>query len=308
MKQFLHLMTVALISSLVFIACKKDNNTPDVNQDEFTQQSDDQNKFSGDVDNVADDINAAFEASPALMGRNTNVTGVCNATVVIDSLSNPRRVTITYNGPDCSGLRTRTGTVVASMPSNMRWKDAGAVLTVTITNLKITRVSDGRFITINGTQTITNVNGGRLRDLPTVGTIIHTIASNNMTVKFDTTSMQRSWSIAKRRTFTFNNGVVITTTGTANVAGTSNVSEWGTNRFGSVFVTSVQQPLVVKQDCNFRLTAGQVKHELLGRSLTATFGLDAAGNAVTCPGSNPYYMKLTWTSANGTSRTVIRPY
>lgn len=309
MKKFTRLMAIAVLGTLLFAGCQKDkSNSTDVNQDEFTQQSDDQAKFTTDVDNVSDDINAAMETSPTLMGRGSNVTGICGATVTIDSISNPRTVTIVYNGPDCSGLRTRTGTIVASIPSNVKWKDAGAVLTVTITNLKITRVADGKYITVNGTHTITNVTGGRLRDLPTLGTIVHTISSNNMTVKFDTSSQQRSWSIAKQRTFTYNNGVVISTTGTGTVAGISGVSEWGTNRFGSTFVTSIQQPLVVKQDCNFRLTSGQVKHDLLGRSLTATFGLDATGAATTCPGNNPYYMKLTWVGPNGQSYSVIRPY
>jgi hypothetical protein len=309
MKRPIHLLAIAFSFCLLLNACKKDKLDRDVNETEFTQQSDDQAKFTSDVDGIADDLNGVLETSNALLGRNTNVTAVCNATVVVDSISNPRTITITYNGPDCSGLRTRTGTVVASMPSNVKWKDAGAVLTVTITNLKITRVSDGKYITINGTHNITNVTGGRLRDLPSGITIIHTISSNNMNVKFDTSNLQRNWSVAKKRTFTYVAGSVnISTRGNATIAGNSNVAEWGTNRFGTAFVTSIQEPLVVKQDCNFRLTSGKVNHELLGRSLTATFGLDAQGNPTGCPGANPYYMKLVWTAANGQSYTVIRPY
>ncbi len=306
-----HLFTAVLSLVILFTACQKnnDNTTRDEKETELTQQSDDQAKFSSDVDLVADDLNGVLESSNALLGRGTNTTAtICNATVVIDSISNPRTITITYNGPDCTGLRTRTGTVVASMPSSMRWKDAGATLTVTITNLKITRVADGKFITINGSTTHTNVTGGRLRDLPTQGSIVHTINSNNMTVKFDSSAQQRSWSIAKKRTFSYNNGVVITTTGNHTIGANTNVAEWGTNRFGNTFVTSIEQPLVVTQSCNFRLTAGQVKHELLARNLTVTFGLNAGGAAITCPGNNPYYMKLVWTGPNGQSYTVIRPY
>ncbi len=304
-----HLFAVVLSVAITFTACQKDKSSRDEKETELTQQSDDQAKFSSDVDLVADDLNGVLESSNALLGRGTNTTAnICNATVVVDSISNPRTVTITYNGPDCSGLRTRTGTVVASMPASMKWKDAGATLTVTVTNLKITRVSDGRFITVNGTTTHTNVSGGRLRDLPTIGTIVHTINSNNMTVKFDTSALQRSWSIAKKRTFTYNNGLVITTIGNHTIAGNNKVAEWGTNRFGDAFVTSIELPLVVTQACNFRLTAGQVKHDLLGRNLTVTFGLNASGAAVSCPGNNPYYMKLVWSGPSGQSYTVIRPY
>lgn len=228
---------------------------------------------------------------------------------MIDSISNPKSVTITYNGLNCAGTRTRTGVVKATMPANVKWKDAGAVITVTITNLKITRVSDGKYITINGTKQITNVSGGRLMDLPTMNTIIHTISSNNMNIKFDTSNTQRTWNIARKRTFTWNNGSVnITTTGNHTVAGNTKVAEWGINRFGNAFITSIEQPLTVRQSCNFRLTNGQVKHELLGRNLTVTFGLDAQGNPTGCPGTNPYYMKLVWTGPAGQSHTLIRPY
>jgi len=311
MKLPLKLVAVAASLTMIFTSCKKENSNTDKDDKEveLSTQSDDQARISMETDEVADEINGVIENSPSLQGRGTGVQALCNANVVIDSLSNPRTITITYNGLNCLGNRNRTGTVVASMPATMKWKDIGATITVTISNLKITRVSDGKFITINGTHTITNTSGGRLRDLPTMGTIIHTIASNNMSIKFDTSAAQRNWSVAKKRTFTFNAGNVnITTTGNHTIGANNKVVEWGTNRFGSAFITSIEQPLTVKQSCNFRLTNGQVKHELLGRNLTVTFGLDAAGNATTCPVSNPFYMKLVWTGPNGQSYTVIRPY
>lgn len=303
-------MAVIAIFSLMFTACKKEGKETDVNETEFTIQSDDQARITTETDEVADEINGAIENSPALQGKGTGTQALCNATVVIDSLSNPRSVTITYNGLNCLGNRTRTGVVKATIPAGTKWKDAGAVLTVTINNLKITRVSDGKYITINGTHQITNVTGGRLIDLPQMGTIIHTISSNNMNIKFDTSNAQRTWNVARKRTFTFNAGNVnITTTGNHTIAGNNNVAEWGTNRFGNQFITSIEEPLTVRSACNFRLTNGKVKHELLGRNLTVTFGLDAQGSPLsTCPGANPFYMKLVWTGPGGQSHTVVRPY
>jgi hypothetical protein len=306
MKRSIYFLALILSVSFLFTSCKKDKSSvKDENETEFTQQSDDQAKFGSDVDAVADDLNGIIETSNTLLGRGESA--LCNANVVVDSISNPRTITITYNGADCSGLRTRTGTVTASIPATTKFKDAGAVLTVTITNLKITRVSDGRFLTINGSHTITNVTGGRLRDLSPGLAIVHTITSNNMNITFDN-GLQRSWNVDRKRTFTYNGGLVITVSGNHTIAGNTKVSEWGTNRFGNAFITSIEQPLIVKQSCNFRLTEGQVKHELLGRNLTATFGLDAAGVPTGCPGANPYYMKLVWTGTGGQSFTVIRPY
>ena len=310
MKRPIHLLAFIAVFTLLFTACKKDKvSDADDKETELTVQSDDQAKVSSDFDAVDDEINGALESSPALTGKDASTQALCNATVVIDSLSNPRSVTITYNGLNCNGTATRTGTVKATIPSNVKWKDAGATLTVTITNLKITRVSDGKFITINGTKQITNVSGGRLISLQPGAAIIHTINSNNMTVKFDTSALQRSWSIAKKRVFTMEaGGLVIKTSGNETVANTTKVMEWGTNRFGSPFITSTEEDITVRASCNFRVTSGRVKHDLVGRNLTVTFGLDAQGNATTCPGANPYYMKLVWTGPGSVSHTLIRPY
>ena len=231
----------------------------------------------------------------------------CNADAVLDSAAGIRRLTITYHGLNCIGNRTRVGVVVFSMPLAQHWKDAGAVLTISVQNLVITRVSDNKSIAVNGTTTVTNVTGGPIRDLATLGTITHTIASAGMTVTFDN-GTSRSWQIAKQRVFTFNNGVVITTTGTHTDGSISGIAEWGTNRFGNAFVTAITQPMTIRQDCNWRLTSGQVTHYKLSATIVATFGLDSAGNPTGCPGLNPYYFKIVWTGANGVIRTFILPY
>jgi len=230
---------------------------------------------------------------------------ICDASIVVDSTSNPRTITITYDGTNCWGNRSRTGVVTLSMPANMQWKDAGATVTVTISNLKITRVLDNKSITINGTKTITNVSGGLLINLAGQGTITHTIASSGMSITFDN-GTQRTWQIAEKRVFTYDNGIVITTTGTHTDGNTTGIVEWGTNRVGNAFTTSISTPLVIRQDCNFRLVSGAVTHTIPSATATATFGLDVAGNPISCPTGN-YFFKLVWTGNNKTF-TVILPY
>lgn len=296
-------MTVFLFST----GCKKDgstNNSVDL-ATEVTAQSDDQTETSNDFDATNNDVAAAIESSAFFSGRTEKVMSICGATASYDSTSNPRKITITYNGADCFGLHTRTGTVVLSMPPGVHWKDAGAAITVTVQNLKITRVIDNKSITINGSETVTNVNGGLLFNLATVGTITHT-ANGSFTITFDNNT-QRTWNEGKKRVFTYNNGIVITTTGTHTEGSNTQVAEWGTNRFGHSFTTSITSPLVIRQDCNFRLTSGEVKHEGVVTA-TATFGLDASGNATSCPGLGNYYFKLVWTDQSGGIHTVIHPY
>jgi hypothetical protein len=175
-------------------------------------------------------------------------------------------------------------------------------------DLTITRLSDNKTLGIDGIKTITNVTGGRLINLASIGTIIHDIASPGITITFDN-GTHRDWQIAKRRTFTYNNGIVIATRGTHTEGSITNIAEWGTNRFGNSFTSAITEPMVIRQDCNFRLVHGQVTHRTTQFTVVTTFGLDANGNPTGCPGINgTYYFKAVWTGANGIIRTVIHPY
>ena len=307
MKARIILSAVIIFSfSLIFTSCQKGTGSVDEST-EVSAQADDQTNVSSDVDEVANDADLMLESSSSFSGRGQDVQSLlCNATVVIDTASNPRTITITYNGTNCIGNLNRTGIVVISMPQGIRWRDAGAAITITFQNLRITRLRDNKSITINGAKTYTNVSGGLLINLPTLGTITHTISSNGLSITFDNNS-QRTWQIAKQRVFTYNNGVVITTTGTHTDGNTTGIAEWGINRFGHAFSTAITQPLIVREDCNFRLTSGEVVHTRPTVTATVTFGLDASGNPTGCPGTGHYYMKIVWVGAGG-SHTVILPY
>jgi hypothetical protein len=73
---------------------------------------------------------------------------ICDADIVIDTMSNPRKITITFDGTACIPGRTRTGVIVVSMNQGVRWKDAGAQLYVSFQNFKITRTLDNKSITL----------------------------------------------------------------------------------------------------------------------------------------------------------------
>jgi hypothetical protein len=303
-KHFLYLLSFSVL--IAFSACKKDAVVN--NDNEIATHADDQSRFSAEVDAVANDADIAVESSTTFSGRFQNIQGViCDATIALNTTSDPKTITITYDGTTCPGAtRTRTGVVILSMASGVQWKNAGAAIHVTFQNLKITRIIDNKSITINGTQTYTNVSGGLLINLASLGTITHTITSDGLTLTFDDAS-QRSWKVAKQRVFTFAGTAVITTTGTHTEGTDTHIAEWGTNRFGRAFTTSVSQPLVVRQSCNFRLTSGEVRHTTPAVTATVTFGLDATGTPTSCP-AGVYYFKAVWTGASGTSITIIHPY
>ncbi len=305
MKKHILLPSLFIFSLLIcFTACKKEK----AENTDIATHADDQSGFSAEVDAVANDADIALESDGSFSGRYQGVQGIiCDATIAVNTTSNPRTITITYDGTNCLGNRTRTGVVVISMAQGVLWKNAGAAVTVSFQNLKITRVRDNKSITINGSKTYTNVSGGLLINLVTLGTITHSITSSGLSVTFDNGS-QRNWQVAKQRVFTYNNGAVLTTTGTHTDGTNTGIAEWGTNRFGATFATSIVEPLVVRQDCSFRLTSGKVKHTTPLVTGTATFGLNANGEPTSCPGLGTYYFKVIWTGPNGNSITIIRPY
>lgn len=314
MKKQLTLMSVAILSAgLFFTSCKKENTTSS-NTDNAAQlqvQSEDQARFSGESDAADDDANVALETfGGSYVGARplTPLPLQCDADVTVDTASNPRTITITYNGTVCPGaLRTRTGSVVLSFAPDFRWATAGSHYSVTYNNLKITRIADSKSITINGTKTITNVSGGKLSNLVALGTIVHTVSSDGMSLTFDDGS-QRTWKVARKRTFTYNDGIVIAVTGNAPSSVGNGVAEWGLNRFGREFKTAILEPMVVRQNCSFRLVSGKIQHTGFFVTTTTTFGLNASGEPVTgCP-AGPFYLKIVWVGVNGQSHTYIGPY
>ncbi len=305
------LSVLALAISTSFTACKKNEATPTDTASalEVKAHAEDQNNVSGELDVVATEVTDALEENPSFSGRlqrGQNTASICGATAVADTLSNPRKITITYNATNCAGTHLRTGTIVLSMPAGVRWKNAGAAITVTFQNFKVKRLADNKSITINGSQTLTNVSGGSIRQLTSLQTITHTIISSNMAIAFDDNT-QRTWQVARKRVFTYNNGGVMTIHGIGTNGSTINAAEWGANRFGHPFTTSITQPIVVRQDCNFRITAGEIKHQGFATA-TVTFGLNAGGTPTACPLNSNYFYKLTWTGPAGNSSSVVLPY
>lgn len=301
-------LAASIALSVSFMSCKKDKESD--NNTDLATHSDDQSRVSSGTDDIATDANDAAGSFSAF-GRVNGVATVlpCNATATLDSTATLRRITVVYNGNNCQQTRNRVGTVVLTMPLTQHWGDVGAVLNIETQSLVITRLVDNKSITINGSMTVTNFTGGRVIDL-TAGSqpIIHDIVSPGISVTFDNAS-HRDWQVSKRRTFSYDAGIVISTAGTHSEAGITNISEWGTNRFGNPFTSAITAPMVIRQDCSWRLVSGQITHQGTLGNVVATFGLDANGNTTTCPGlTGTYYFKSVWTGANGNVRTVIRPY
>jgi hypothetical protein len=325
-------LAICLLSCISIYSCKKDNSaSQDTTTTDLSTTADDQALVSNESDNITNDANTALNgqsdfsgsnSSSVALSGNTEVNGVggntqvdgllnvhqliCDATITYDTSNNQRVITIVYDGTNCWGNRTRSGKVIITLPLGQHWKDAGATANITIDELKITRLRDGKSIVVNGNKTITNVSGGLLKDLATLQTITHTI-KGTMSIDFDN-GTTRAWNVSKQRAFTYDNGIVITTTGTYSDGTNNDIAEWGLNRLGQSFQSLISAPKVIRQDCDFRLVSGQNTVITDKGTSVITYGLDANGDPTGCPGSGTYYYKLVWTGVNGKTFTVIRPY
>jgi hypothetical protein len=311
-KNLVHCLSFLLIFSLIFSSCKKETAKENNNSNtelEIATHSDDESMVSEELDAILSDANAVVETDVTISGDASVLDQViCDATVAINKESDPMTITVSFNGENCGIKRNRTGVVVFSIAKGTEWKNEGAAITVSFQDFKVTRKADGKSITLNGSHIYTNVSGGLVYQTASQQPIIHTVSGTGLSIKFDD-GTARTWNVSRKKTFTYDNGLVITVSGTHTEGEETKIAEWGTNRFGNSFTTSITAPVVVKQDCDFRVTGGGIKHKTEMFTATAEFGLNATGTATTCPGEGHYYYKLGWTKAGSADNfAVVLPY
>lgn len=305
-RKFLILVAFTLLTGTAFLnSCKKDEtdttDTAILNQ----EQSSDEEDVSASSDAIDDEIDNVMSLSS--LKSTASVMIPCN--VGIDSsMKVNKKFVITFTGDNCNGTRTRSGKVEVTLTQGSKWADAGAVLTVKYTDVKITRKGTQKYIILNGTKTHTNVTGGLVWKLGQTGTpaiITRKVESNDMKITF-ANGTERSWNIARQRSFTKVDGnLILTVTGFGEADGKTGLVEWGTNRRSTAFYTKIASPVIMSQACDYKPSSGEKIHYVGARTVDVTLGTDVNGTPVVdgCAG----YYKITWTGAGGT-KTAILPY
>ncbi len=285
-----------MVISLSLSSCKKnDNAETDDDTAAQMQQSSDESLMQNESENSLDEVNVAVSGST--FGK----TGTIAGATIVDSPS-IKAVFITYNGASADSKRMRVGEVKVQLVTGNNWGEAGAQIRITYTNLRITQVSSGKSITLNGYHLITNVTGGRAF---VSATVTHTVRGE-MQLSFDNAT-SRSWQVARRRVVNWANGNYdVTISGDTTVLGLTNIVVWGTNRNGNEFYTQIAQPIVFNSICPGKPVSGQKVHKKLVREITVTFGVDVTGNPVS--GTCPYGFKISWTNARNVNKTAVISY
>jgi hypothetical protein len=304
MKTNIFKLAAILIAAIALstTGCKKDDddNNDEVNSKSLQQLSKDEVAVENATGEVLKDVNSVLSggSSKTLYGLPCNVT-IDSTNIVGDTIT----YSITYNGLNCEGTLMRTGNAEVKKNINTHWSDAGAKVYIKFIDLKITKVSDNKFVTINGTKSLENVTGGYLSQLGTIYTVITHRAIGAIQATFDDNTT-RTWNFARQFTYSGVSGTyVITGEGLGSAAGYDSLECWGINRDGEAFYSKVISPVVVREECEWHPCSGKIFHDIPSDNKNATveFGYDD-NNLLITNGDCPTRYKVDWVKGthNGT--------
>ena len=213
--------------------CKKDKN---VDTNSMQQLSKDEVTMQIATDDVLNDANTVLSHGSK---KSIEANYLCNVTWDSSNVVNDTIIyDLTFNGLNCNGTRYRVGHATIKKNILTPWYQAGTTVTINFINLVITKVSNGKTLTLNGTKTYENVSGHLLPELGgSVTSIVHKV-TGFLNATFDN-GTTRTWYVARQKTFTGTLGnLVVTEDGFGSADGYNNLVVWGTNRNGELSIPS----------------------------------------------------------------------
>ncbi len=270
-------LAIILVSAiaLIFTSCaKEDLSSGIVDPVSLEQLSIDENNVENIMNDAEGDITSVLSNNGS--GLKSTEWLPCNATVdSTTSINDSITIYITYNGTTCNGKRNRTGKIEIRKNVGTHWEQAGATVRYKYINFTVTRVATGKSVTLNGTKTFQNVNGGhRWQVGPTIISSYVERISGSMQASFDN-GTARTWNVARQITYTGTAGHYIRTVdGFGSANNYPNLVVWGTNRQGEEFYTQITQSEVSRQTCDWDPVSGIKIHQIPSdnKSATITFG------------------------------------
>ncbi|MES2592249.1 MAG: hypothetical protein V4608_10215 [Bacteroidota bacterium] len=302
-------------AALVITGCKKEEEPEPTPAPVATDGTTEQSQRASDQSNSDNESNTAMdEANTAMQDVSTTRDFQACGMIIDSSQKAIGKITLNYNGNDCSGTRSRSGSIIIKLPYDSttstitRWSDPGCKAELTFVNYKVTYLANNKSLKFNGTHSITNVYGGYfLQRLLASQPIVYKVRAD-MQISYDD-GTSRIWKAAKSRTYSQVAGVVKTTVeGDTIVNGHNDVAAWGTTRMGDSFTLDVPTPIayyIYGSTCLYKPT-GMVVLYVATKSLSITYGVDIAGTIVT--GGCPYGYKLNWTDIQGTPQQYVVAY
>jgi hypothetical protein len=293
-----------LLVVLILFSCSKQVrfDRPATLASELQTQANDAVRISTELDALFNDVDSVLGGAAKVCGGDT--------TVAIDTVGLTRTVSLAFGGNTCDALRSRTGSISILSAEGGDWTRAGDSVTVTFSNIVIKRLADSNTLSFSGSLMYRNLSGGSLAGLAggNPATVVHTLAGNNITVTYDDGTITR-WQFTRQRTYSYSNGLQISTLGLDSAGTIGGVADWGASRFGNSVVVVPTSPLLLSQGCGWRMTGGnETLTNPIGAS-TLNFGLDSTGNASGCPvNGGRYFFRLAWTADGEIPYSALLPY
>jgi hypothetical protein len=311
MKKLIIYFGMVIFASAIITSCKK-KEEPVVLDEKAKQFNEDANDIKSESDNVDNDINSSIN-NTSLGGRvsASYSSELCGVTIDSSQIAN-KILFYNFDGvtPCFSPSRTRAGQIKVELVVGNSWKDVGAVLKLTYTNFKITKLSNNKSITFNGVKTLKNVNGiNWLTFITSTSNFKFQERALNVNVTFENGD-QATWNSARLTTWDYVAAnatpgipygyVKFTSNGDTAISGSNQTDSWGVNRHGAPFQTVYQSPWLSNSYCGFwRPTSGTLTHQVGFYNLTLQLGVDQAGNPSTL--NCAYGFKVSWTPPGGTT-------
>jgi hypothetical protein len=285
-------------------ACKKKNEF----KEEDGQDTVDTRTVQGENDAAIGDANTVLSDQALLSGRpegeklsKVTATNICGMTVDTTQVT-AGILHLNFDGTVCNN-RKREGKIkltVVGYPTK-KWKQAGTVLKLDYIDYKITRASDGKFILLNGTLNVTNVEGGTWVDLAFFGKpkIVHEVKGSAIKVKYENSNGTAEYNVHRRYTYTYSN-LVFTCKGEGigTNDGLSSLENWGTTRNGDAFTSQVTSPVVWNTTCGGGApTDGEIVIKVEDKSfeIRCIFAVNSSGDEVNvAPNTCAYGWKAEW--------------
>lgn len=315
-KSILFLALLNIAGATLFSSCFKNKNNAQLDAN-IEQHNKDANEYKGQLDQTDNDINNALSDIPAF-GKNESglelfSSPLCGCT--IDSTDIDQKILyFNFDGvtPCFSPSVTRSGQIKVQLTSGNYWRDAGAVLTETFNDYKITRLSDNKSIMFNGVKTLENVNGHDwLAFLTSQNTFMYRERAFNIDVTFDN-NQQAVWNSARTTEWSYVQAgggipyarIAFEANGDTSLNGFNTVDSWGTNRFGSAFTTYYNTSVNSNTYCGlWRFTSGELVHNVDNNNFTLTLGVDQNGNPSSA--ACAYGFKVEWSNGNNNYEVVL---
>ncbi len=295
---------------LSLISCKKETEAPQPDQQSLSQVEDNSDlKSEGDQANT--DVTDALDNFKSINGRIARKV-ICGCE--IDSVGE-KTIRLRYDGvtPCGSPSRTRAGTITFELIEKERWAMQGAVIRITLANYKVTKLSNSKSWTFNGTKYLTNVKGygAYLQYLAGTDSLIFRERARDMNVVVNDGS-QITYNIARtsswKNIFYPNRSVTqFASEGDTTINGLEKTDTWGINRFGNNFTSQYLSRFTSDSYCKFYAPrSGTIQHKSNGNVLTIYMGVNETGQADTRDCA--YGWKINWNLSSGASGEKIFSY